>query len=105
MSAFELSSNAAYASDSDAPPVVAVIIHILADATPGLLPRLLEPFARRDVTPDRVQARREAEAMRVEIALDAVEEDALARILGNLGQVIGVRSVRAVETVARERAA
>ena len=105
MSIVELSSNAAGAFDSEALPVVSAIIHVLADASPGLLPRLLEPFARRDVTPDRVQARRETEAMRVEIALDSVEEDMLARILGNLGQVIGVRSVRASETVARERAA
>ena len=92
-------------ADSHDVPVVAATLHILADASPGLLPRLLEPFARRDVTPDRIHARREAALMRVEIGLDSVAEDALARILGNLGQVIGVRGLRSSESTARERAA
>lgn len=67
---------------------------VLADAAPGLLSRLLEPFAKRDLTPDCVSARREGEAMRAEIALDAMPEGMVHLVVGNLGQVIGVRFVQ-----------
>ena len=35
----------------------AVRFAVQADCSPGLLPRLLQPFAKRDLVPDRVQAR------------------------------------------------
>ena len=37
----------------DASPFVSVRFMLDADPEPGLLPRLLQPFAKRDLTPDR----------------------------------------------------
>jgi acetolactate synthase small subunit len=82
---------------------------VLAEAGPGMLPRLLEPFAKRDLTPDSVRASREgreAALMRVEIALSAMPLAMVALVAGNLGQVVGVMRVEAMEgRVARLAAA
>jgi acetolactate synthase small subunit len=70
---------------------------VLADAYPGLLSRILEPFAKRDLTPDRVKAQREGDYLRTEIMLDAMPVDMLHLVAGNLGQIIGVLKVEAME--------
>ena len=82
-------------SDHPTPPV-AVRFLVLADASPGLLSRLLEACAKRDLTPDLVQASRQGEVMRVEIALHAMPAEEVHLVAGNMGQVIGVRDVRLV---------
>ncbi|MCA3338299.1 MAG: hypothetical protein ACK53U_02150 [Alphaproteobacteria bacterium] len=64
-----------------------------AEPSPGLLPRLLQPFAKRDVTPDLFQARRSAEEMDITITCHDLEPGMAALIAGNLGQVIGVTRV------------
>ena len=75
--------------------------HVLAEASPGLLARLLQPLAKRDLVPDRVQARREGDAMRVEIALDAMPAGMVHLVAGNLAQVIGVIDAQAGAEVLR----
>jgi hypothetical protein len=64
-----------------------------AEPSPGLLPRLLQPFAKRDVTPDLFQARRSGEDMDITITCHELEAGMAALIAGNLGQVIGVNRV------------
>jgi hypothetical protein len=64
-----------------------------AEPSPGLLPRLLQPFAKRDVTPDLFQARRTGEEMDITITCHDLEPGMAALIAGNLGQVIGVSRV------------
>lgn len=64
-----------------------------ADPSPGLLPRLLAPFARRDLIPDRVTARCSGSAMQVEIAVEAMPDEMLPYIEGNLRQVVGVHGL------------
>jgi acetolactate synthase small subunit len=65
---------------------------ILAEQQPGLLPRLLAPFARRDLSPDSLHAERAEDGMmRVRIALDAVPAEQAPGIEGNLRQVVGVQ--------------
>ncbi|WP_254453352.1 hypothetical protein [Siccirubricoccus sp. G192] len=71
----------------------AVRFHVLAEACPGLLPRLLQPLARRDLVPDAFQARREGELMRAEITLHAMPAEMVHLVAGNLGQVVGVLEV------------
>ena len=71
-----------------------VEFHVLADASPGLLSRLLQPFAKRDLVPDHVEARRDGEMMRVRLAMDAMPSEMVHLVQGNLGQVIGVLDVR-----------
>ncbi len=72
---------------------VAVRFMLDADAAPGLLPRLLQPFAKRDLTPDRMWSHRSGEHMHVEIALAAMPVEMVALVAGNLRQVVGVRSL------------
>jgi hypothetical protein len=64
-----------------------------AEPSPGLLPRLLQPFAKRDVTPDLFQARRMETEMDITITCNDLEPGVAALIAGNLGQVIGVSRV------------
>ncbi|MEO3473644.1 hypothetical protein AAFN86_17380 [Roseomonas sp. CAU 1739] len=68
--------------------------HVLAEASPGLLSRLMQPLAKRDLMPDHVQARREGDAMRVEIVLDAMPAGMVHLVAGNLCQVFGVLELR-----------
>jgi hypothetical protein len=76
-----------------ADPIVAVRFMLDADAAPGLLVRLLQPFAKRDLIPDRMWSHRTGDTMHVEIALAAMPSDVVHLVDGNLRQVIGVRSV------------
>ena len=67
-----------------------------ADCYPGLLPRLLQPYAKRDLVPDRMWSHRSADTMHVEIAMEAMPEEYIHVVEGNLRQVVGVRSVTRV---------
>jgi acetolactate synthase small subunit len=70
---------------------------VVADAYPGLLSRVLEPFAKRDLTPDRVRVQREGNLLRAEVALDAMPAEMIHLVAGNLGQIVGVLKVEAME--------
>ena len=76
-----------------------------ADASPGLLPRLLAPFARRDLTPDRMWSHCSGTAAHVEIALHACPAELVGYVEGNLRQVVGVRSVVCINIEAARHAA
>ena len=62
-------------------------------AAPGLLSRLLQPFAKRDLVPDRMWSHRSGETLHVEIAMEAMPAEMLHLVEGNLRQVVGVRNV------------
>jgi hypothetical protein len=79
-------------TDPDLP--VPARFHLLAEASPGLLPRLLQPFAKRDLVPDALLARREGALLRVEITLDAMPAGMVPLVAGNLAQVVGVIELR-----------
>ncbi len=69
---------------------------VVAEHQPGLLPRLLAPFARRDLAPDSLHAERlGCGMMHVQIGLEAVPADQLQALEGNLRQIVGVSSLRA----------
>ena len=72
---------------------VAVRFMLDAEASPGLLPRLLQHFARRDLAPDRMWSHRSGPVMHVEIALEAMPAEAVHLVEGNLRQVVGVQQV------------
>jgi hypothetical protein len=90
MSVQSLSGDSATA---DACGEIAVRFMLDAEASPGLLPRLLQPFARRDLTPDRMWSHRNGAVMHVEIALEAMPEQMVHLVEGNLRQVVGVQQV------------
>lgn len=64
-----------------------------ADASPGLLPRLLQPYAKRDLTPDRMWSHRAGDMIHVEIAMEEMPSEVVHLVEGNLRQVVGVRNV------------
>ena len=72
---------------------------VVADASPGLLPRLLQPFAKRDLTPDSLEATRDGGDVRVEIAMHAMPAEMLHLVEGNLRQMVGVRSLTRREEI------
>ncbi len=71
----------------------AVRFTIEADSAAGLLPRLIEPFAKRGITLDTMNAHRSGPLMRIEIVMREMPADAVHVVEGNLRQVVGVRSV------------
>ena len=73
-----------------------VTFDLLADAEPGLLPRVLVPFARRDLTPDQVKARRVGDAMEASLHVAAMPAEMVHLVEGNLRQIVGVRRVEVV---------
>jgi hypothetical protein len=86
----------------------AVRYSVVADPSPGLLPRLLQPFAKRDLTPDLFEAHTAHATVRVEIAMGAMPAEMVHLVEGNLLQVVGVRSVARREEITgsvRRRAA
>ena len=86
-------------------PSVAVRFMLDADAAPGLLCRLLQPFARRDLVPDRMWSHRAGDTVHVEIAMDAMPGEVVHLVEGNLRQVVGVRSLAQLRPEAVRRAA
>jgi hypothetical protein len=73
-----------------------VTFDLLADAEPGLLPRILVPFARRDLTPDQVKARRTGDMMETTLHCAAMPAEMVRLVEGNLRQIVGVRRVEVV---------
>lgn len=84
-------------SDISDEPLVAARFTVTAEASPGLLSRILEPFAKRDLVPDAVRAARQGEAIRAEVACNAMPLGMVHLVAGNLGQIIGVTRVEAME--------
>ncbi len=87
------------------PPCRSVRFELLADAEPGLLARVLGPFARRDLVPDRVRARREGLNMLVEIGMDAMPSEMLHLVEGNLRQIVGMQRLSVVLCAVQRQAA
>ena len=79
------------------PSTVFVRFLVDADASPGLLSRLLQPYAKRDLIPDRMWSHRSGNTMHVEIAMESMPAEVVHLVEGNLSQVIGVRGVSRVE--------
>lgn len=77
----------------------AVRFSVDAEADPGLLPRLLMPFAKRDLMPDRFEAQRAGDAVRVEIAMARMPAEMVHLVAGNLRQVVGVVDVRHTQEI------
>jgi len=88
-----------------APMPVHVRFMLDAECSPGLLPRILQPFAKRDLTPDRMWSHRAGDTMHVEIAVEAMPEAEIHLVEGNLRQIVGVRQVIQVRADMRRAAA
>jgi len=71
----------------------AVRFSVQAESAPGLLARLVQPFARRDLVPDSFTAERRGEEVRVDIAMDRMPAEMVHLVEGNLRQIVGVTAV------------
>jgi hypothetical protein len=86
---------------SPMPPVAdnsfqAVQFELVADAEPGLMSRLVAPFARRDLVPDRVRTGRNGALIEAILAVDEMPSEMVHLIENNLRQIVGVRSLTVV---------
>ena len=88
-----------------AEPFVGVRFLLDADAYPGLLCRLLQPFAKRDLTPDRMWSHRSGDTLHVELAMEAMPCEVVHLVEGNLRQVVGVRNVSRLYSATLRRVA
>ena len=77
----------------------AVCFSVQAEATPGLLPRLIQPFARRDLLPDSFTAERHGDDLRVEIAMARMPAEMVHLVEGNLRQIVGVTVVSTCQEI------
>jgi hypothetical protein len=80
----------------DVQSAVSVRFLLDADASPGLLSRLLQPCAKRDLVPDRMWSHRSGDTIHVEIAMEAMPANYVHMVEGNLRQVVGVRTVSCI---------
>jgi hypothetical protein len=64
-----------------------------AESSPGLLPRVLQPFAKRDLTPDRMWSHRAGDTVHIEVAVEAMPDEDIHLVEGNLRQIVGVHKV------------
>jgi len=71
----------------------------MAEAEPGLLPRLLMPFAKRDLVPDAIASTRAQEWLRVDITLHQMPAEMVHLVEGNLRQTVGVSQVNCRQEV------
>ncbi|MEA2739763.1 MAG: hypothetical protein QOH05_3070 [Acetobacteraceae bacterium] len=78
------------------PSAVFVRFLLDADVSPGLLSRLLQPYAKRDLVPDRMWSHRAGDTIHVEIAMEAMPAEVVHLVEGNLSQIVGVRNVARV---------
>jgi hypothetical protein len=62
---------------------------LTAAAEPGLLPRVLEPFAKRGLVPERLRAERRDDVLTVELLADLPAEIA-PLLAASLGAIVGV---------------
>lgn len=69
---------------------------VSTETSPAILPRVLQPFARRDLTPERMWSERLGSGMQIEIAVPAIPPDIIYAVEGNLRQVVGVHRVRCI---------
>jgi hypothetical protein len=77
-------------------PYESVQFDLVADAEPGVLARLLVPFARRDLLPDLVKSRRQGECLEATLAMNAMPSGMVHLVEGNLRQIVGVRALTVV---------
>ena len=88
---------AAAHADSDASPLC-VCFSVQARAEPGVMPRVVELFAKRGLVPQRWQSTVAGEALTIDVHIAGLDRDLSAYIARCMRQVIGVETVLTSET-------
>ena len=68
---------------------------VQAEAEPSVLPRVLEPFALRNLVPLAVHCRRERSGMRIEVTVAGLEAQVVEHLTRRLNQLVPVETVLA----------
>ncbi len=77
------------------------VFTLTADASPGLLPRVLNPFAKRDVMTDAVTAERRGDACHVTVACHGLDPVDARLIRADLLRLVGLRTLDVMAEPAR----
>jgi hypothetical protein len=77
------------------------VFTLTADAAPGLLPRVLNPFAKRDVMPDSVVAERGGDACHVTVVCNGLDPVDARLIRADLLRLVGLRTFDAAGEATR----
>ncbi len=77
------------------------VFTLTADVSPGLLPRVLNPFAKRDVMPDTVAAHRVGDACRVTVACHDLDPVDARLIRADLLRLVGLHALDVADEPAR----
>src|SRR5205085_1189950 len=85
-------SGAFSVADRDAAPLTACF-SVYADAEPGVMPRVLELFAKRGLVPQRWQSAAAGKALTIDVQIGGLGRDTVDYIANCMRQIIGVEVV------------
>ena len=88
---------AAAHADGAAPPL-AVCFSVQARAEPGVMPRVIELFAKRGLVPQKWHSTASAEALTIDVQMGGLDRDLSGYIARCMRQIIGVETVLTSET-------
>ena len=88
---------AAAHADSDASPF-SVCFSVQARAEPGVMPRIVELFAKRGLVPQKWHSSASGEALTIDVQMAGLGHDLAAYIARCMRQIIGVETVLTSET-------
>ena len=83
-------------ADRDAPPLTACF-SVHADAEPGVMPRVLELFAKRGLVPQRWHSAAAGTALTIDVQIGGLGRDTADYIAQCLRQIVGVEAVLTTE--------
>ena len=86
------------ASDADDPTSPHVCFSVQARAEPGVMPRVVELFAKRGLVPQKWHSSASGEALTIDVHIAGLDRDLSAYIARCMRQVIGVETVLTSET-------
>ncbi len=88
---------AAAHADSDASPLC-VCFSVQARAEPGVMPRVVELFAKRGLVPQKWHSSASGEALTIDVQMAGLDRDLAAYIARCMRQITGVETVLTSET-------
>ena len=94
-------------ADRTCPDTSTACFAVRAAAEPGILPRLIELFAKRNLVPAAVQARRigpEGDRLAVDLQVEGLEPGMAELVAETMRQIVSVERVLVAELRAVERA-
>ena len=86
------------ASHADDPTSLHVCFSVQARAEPGVMPRVVELFAKRGLVPQRWQSTVAGEALTIDVQMAGLGRDLAAYIARCMRQITGVETVLTSET-------